>query len=460
MINRVCIAGAGTYGSYIANAISEKFPSVEIVIIEVGNEEIKNEAEIGFKSELNNNTYNAAKYGRYFGLGGTSSKWGGQLLFFSENDCQNDVSMDYIKLLNIKHWKNVLSRFFDNIPDLTEHKIDNIFYIKKGIWLNFKKRNLFKYFNIDKKKVEIIKNARVININNINGLVKSILIQSKEKVVQQVNADVFFLCCGAIESMRILDISNIIDLEDETNGFCDHVSTRSFRIKSRPLIAGHDFSYEFINKSLITKRIVGEFNGVSFYIQPVFNENFYFFQFLKEIIFKRKFSFKNLFSTFSQFFYLFPFAYNFLIKKKLYVYDSWELNIDAELSNTTCSIIRSKNIDAYDTQGVSINYSIPDQTYFLINYAKKCIKDLLEKENIMVEVLTNNTTVLKLEDTYHPFMLYKKNSLFLDRFNPLTNLYVCHTGILDRAGGLNPTATLFCLIEELIEKNLKIRSSG
>jgi hypothetical protein len=42
----------------------------------------------------------------------------------------------------------------------------------------------------------------------------------------------------------------------------------------------------------------------------------------------------------------------------------------------------------------------------------------------------------------------------------LTNLYVCHTGILDRAGGLNPTATLFCLIEELIEKNLKIRSSG
>lgn len=458
VIKKVCIAGAGTYGSYLANAISEAYPDIEIIIIEVGNENIQSEEQIGFKSELNGSPYNAAKHGRYFGLGGTSSMWGGQLLFLSENDCPNDPSMDYIKNLNIKHAPKVLSRFFKNLPDLSDEKIDSNLYLKKGIWLHFNKRNLFNYFNIIKKNIQVIKDSRVLKIDSQNNSVKSLTIQTKENHVKEVYADLFILTCGAIESMRILDASGLIIIKNETTGFCDHVSTRSFRVQSKPIIAGRDFSYRFIRKSLLTTRIIGDYKGVSFFIQPVFNEEFLFFQFLKDFIYKRKISFRLLLKTLFQFVHLFPFLYLYFIKKKLYIYGSWELNIDVELNKTNCSITNSKNFDAFGVNSIKIDYSIPEVTYDMIDYAKKIVSNLLVNESIKVEDLNKNSTGLKLEDTYHPFRLYQPETPFLDRFNPLSNLYVCHTGILNRAGGLNPTAVLFCLIEELVEKKLNIRS--
>jgi hypothetical protein len=457
---KICIAGVGTYGSYIANAISETYPDFDIILIEVGNNQIQSEAQIGFKSELKGNSYNAAKHGRYFGLGGTSSMWGGQLLFLSENDCPNDASMDYIKNLNIKHTPKVLSRFFDTLPDITEDEIGNGLYVKKGIWLHFNKRNLFKYFNIAKKRIELIQDARVLNVHLLGDSIKSISIQTKDKHVKEIYADLFFLSCGAIESVRILDASGLIKIANETVGFCDHVSTRSFRIQAKPFIAGHDFSYRFVHKSLLTTRIIGEYNGVAYFIQPVFNEEFRFFQFLKELIFKRKFSFSSFFKAISQFVHIFPFAYQYFIKKKLYVYGNWELNIDVELNKTNCSITNSNSLDAFGVNSIKIDYSIPKETYELIEHAKASVRNLLAKESIQIEELNEDTTGLKLEDTYHPFRLYQPETSFLDRFNPCSNLYVCHTGLLDRAGGLNPTAVLFCLIEELIEKKLNIRSLG
>jgi hypothetical protein len=460
MIKKICITGAGTYGSYLANAISETYPDIDIILIEVGNNQIQSEEQIGFKSELNGNSYNAAKHGRYFGLGGTSSMWGGQLLFLSENDCPNDSSMDYIKSLNCKHAPKVLSRFFDTLPDLTEYKIGDGLSVKKGVWLHFNKRNLFKYFNLAKKKIELIQDARVLKVNSLGDSIKSISIQIKGKHVKEIYADLFFLSCGAIEAMRILDASGLIKMANETVGFCDHVSTRSFRIQARPIIAGHDFSYRFVNKSLLTTRIIGEYNGVAYYIQPVFNEEFQFFQFLKELIFKRKFSFRRFLKAIAQFVHLFPFVYQYFINKKLYVYGKWELNIDVELNNTNCSITNSDSLDAFGVNSIKIDFAIPQETYKFIEHAKESVRSLLAKDSIQIEELNKDTSGLKLEDTYHPFRLYQPETSFLDRFNPISNLYVCHTGLLNRAGGLNPTAVLFCLIEELVEKKLNIRSLG
>jgi hypothetical protein len=40
-----------------------------------------------------------------------------------------------------------------------------------------------------------------------------------------------------------------------------------------------------------------------------------------------------------------------------------------------------------------------------------------------------------------------------EKINPLINLFVFNTGILNRAGGLNPTAVIFCIIEKHIEED-------
>jgi hypothetical protein len=160
----------------------------------------------------------------------------------------------------------------------------------------------------------------------------------------------------------------------------------------------------------------------------------------------------------SQFPHLFPFAFQYLIKNKLYVHGNWELNIDVELTNTNCAIGNSNNLDEFGVNNIKIDYSIPEETYNLIEHVKSVLKNIMAKEQMDIEELNIGTTSLKLEDTYHPFRLYQPNTPFLDRFNPLSNLYVCHTGLLNRAGGLNPTAVLFCLIEELVENKLNIRS--
>jgi hypothetical protein len=455
MNKNICIVGAGTYGSYLAHGLLQRDPSLNIKMIEVGSNKIKSESEIGYISNITNEQYNAASKGRFFGLGGTSAKWGGQLLFLSENDIFNNSTMDYIRNINIKYKNKVLSKFFKKIPELKETNIESDLYIKTGIWLNFKKRNLFTFFKLYKYKprLDILTNTRVIQINESNNKITSLSIL-KDGITLEIQADVFYITCGALESVRLLSSSNIIDLETESNSFSDHISTRTFNITSNnTLFCNHDFSYKFINGSLITTRIIGEIDGVSYYIQPVFNENFIFFNFLKNLIFKNTFIFNDFIKSLKQFYHLFPFVYNYIFKNKLYVYKNWDINIDIETDDINNKLSLSKNVDKYNQNGLDINFNISNSTIEKIYKVKDRIKKLLINQNIDFSETTSKDKSLKLEDTYHPFKLYNKNTSFNERFNPISNLYICNTGLLDRAGGLNPTAVLFCVLEDHLDKN-------
>ena len=454
MNKNICIVGAGTYGSYLAHGLLEKDPSINIKMIEVGNDNIMSESEIGYFSHITKEQYNAASKGRFFGLGGTSARWGGQLLFLSENDIPNDPTMDYVRNINIKYKNKVLSKFFKKIPVLKEINIESDLYIKTGIWLNFKKRNLFKFFKLHKYKsrLDILTNTRVIQINESNNKITSLSIL-KDSNQLEIQADVFYITCGALESVRLLSSSSIVDLETESNSFADHISTRTFTITSNnTLFCNHDFSYKFNNGSLLTTRIIGEIDGASYYIQPVFNENFIFFNFLKNLIFKNTFSFNEFIKSLKQFYHLFPFVYNFIFKNKLYVYKNWDINIDIETDDINNKLSLSKNVDKYNQNGLDINFNISNSTIEKIYKVKDRIKKLLVTQNIEFSETTSKDKSLKLEDTYHPFKLYNKNTSFNERFNPISNLYICNTGLLDRAGGLNPTAVLFCVLEDHLEK--------
>lgn len=449
MNKTICITGAGTYGSYLANAILECSPNTKIILIETGDRQVKSEEEIGFSSLLKEDIYNAASKGRFFGLGGTSAKWGGQLLFFSENDCTSDATMDFIKQLNCKYKDRVLSRFFQVAPNLEEKKIENDLYIKSGIWLQFNKRNLFNFFQLSKKaNIEVITNARVKNVNINCNKVDSITIL-KEGIEQYIQADTFYITCGALESMRLLAKSGFFMLEEETKGFADHVSTRSFLVEQLPpILCGHNFTYKFVGGSLITSRIIGEVDGATFYMQPVFNEQFIFFQVLKNLIFKRQISFVQIMKATKQLLHVFPFVIKYIFKNQLYVYKNWEINIDIEINDSENCIKHSNQKDEFGIDGIDIHFTIPQSTILRINKAKSKIRELLIKEGLTFKEISMDSTALKLEDTYHPYKLYNQKRGIQERFNPLVNLFVCHTGILDRAGGLNPSAVLFCLLED------------
>lgn len=452
-----CVLGAGTYGSYLCNVLTERFPNDKIVLVEVGNREIKSEEESGFFSSVIKGSYNGAKLGRYFGLGGTSGRWGGQLLFFSKLDFGNNEAMNEITEMNLTYRDTVLKRFFKKIPPVQETPINNNLFIKKGIWLPFNKRNLFDYFKINKKgSVEILTGTRLIKITADEGKVTAVTIL-KDGKEEQLKADIFYLTCGALESLRILNESGLTDIEQSSHGFSDHISMRCFKIKqSEPIIHNTDFTFRLLNKSLITTRIIGEVDGLSFYAHPIYNEDFIFFQFLKKLIFKRQFSVKQLLLASTQFFHLFPFAFNYLFLNKLYSFKPWYINIDIEMDENNNSITKAVEKDKLGEHGININFSIPQSTINKLFEARVIIRKLLIESKVMFEELNSEASTIKLEDTYHPYKLinWKQGQSFSASYNPLQNLYVFNTGILQRIGGINPTAALFCLIEKHVKEEL------
>ena len=109
---RIAVLGAGTYGSYVINSIIEKYPNAEITLFDVGDKSVKSEKEIGFYSSLKKAMYKGLTDGRYFGFGGASDKWGGQLLTYTGNDFKhsNDFMKEIINL-DIKNKDKMLAKF-------------------------------------------------------------------------------------------------------------------------------------------------------------------------------------------------------------------------------------------------------------------------------------------------------------------------------------------------------------
>ncbi|SHF39493.1 hypothetical protein [Flavisolibacter ginsengisoli] len=454
----ICILGAGTYGSYLANAISKKFPQSIIKLVEVGDSKTKNEEKAGFLSFVKSGFYDGIKKGRYFGLGGTSARWAGQLLFFSENDCPGDKRMQVIKHANIHYKDQVLRHFFKKIPDLKDYEIKKGLFFKQGIWLKFSQRNFFTYFKIKaKQNVQIIKDTRIVRLNVDNSRLVSVSIKNGSKH-EDLKADKFYLTCGAFESLRLLGVSGIYNLEKTTLGFRDRISMRGFTVLgTKTKIFDADFQHKIVNNSLLTSRIIGDVSGSSFYMKAIFNGQFAIWRQFKNIFSsKNSFSVRELLKGLASIHHVFPFAFNYLYHKKLYVYKTWEIFVDIELDENDNKISLSKETDKFGELGLDIYFNIPDSTKEKIKKAKAIVRDILIQNNLKYKETDDTIGIDNLRDTLHPYNLYnsQKELTFEETFNPVSNLFVLHTGILSRVGGINPTATLLCLIEKHVTEDL------
>ena len=165
-MKKIAIIGSGAYGSYAASLIGDLHPDWGIHIYEVGGKEIKNQDEIGLWSELLSNPYDALTKGRYFGFGGATAKWGGQILTFSKNDFANPSNfLKEIIALNEKYRQNIFRKvgIENNYP---EKRIANGLFTKTGVWLDYFSRNLFKKFKVEKyPNIHLHPHCRVIKIN-------------------------------------------------------------------------------------------------------------------------------------------------------------------------------------------------------------------------------------------------------------------------------------------------------
>jgi hypothetical protein len=448
----VCVIGAGTYGSYLINSIQEKYPDFKITLFDVGNSYIKSERDIGYYSFLKKSPYNGLSNGRWFGFGGSSTKWGGQLLTFSRNDFINPDQYLYdIVSLNIKHKEKILKRLGVFNP-YTENKVCGDLFTKTGVWLSYFRRDLFKCFNVDKRKyVNIVSNARVIRIFVDDKRNVSKIHYKKDGCIHEGFFDHYFLASGAFEIARLLLNSNLIDSNKVL--FSDHLSQRIFKISNGTVIGNEDFVFKVTGSSLITKRLIGEVNGYSFYAHPVLNTDFAFFQSLKSILFKNEFNllnFKNLLFNVPDFI---KFFYSILFKKRMYVLNNeWYMYIDIENPTSDSFVELSSEKDQFDEFGLNVHYSLGENTQVIYNEARDIVKKYLLDNDVSFHEYNETIKVENSEDIYHPYGMFSNFNSVKEYFNQFNNLFIVSTGVLPRAGGINPTAAVLPLIEEYFEK--------
>lgn len=449
------VLGAGTYGSYTANLLSEVYPHEKIFLFDVGNEYLKTESEIGYLSHIVNAPYKGLQKSRFFGYGGASVKWGGQLLTFSDNDFANPSPfLQDIVNLNQKYKDIVLAKFQleNKIP---EQRINANLFTKTGIWLSYFHRNLFKHFGIIKnRKIHLIPNSRITKIlskeKSITGI--EFLQDGQLKTAQY---DQYFLTCGAFESSRIL-INSGLSENKNLLPFSDHLSQRAFKIKSGTKMGNIDFRFLVKGASLITKRFTGEVDGYSFYSQPICNEDFPFFRDLKKLLFGHKLRSSLIFNIIKNIPQCIAFVWYMIVLKQMYVYkNEFYLQIDIEAPIESGKLILNNQIDKFGEKGLDIDLSILPQTGELFTKARAIIKEYLDKNGVVYEELPFSTSAEKYEDVYHPFGMFCNFNSVEHYFTHFDNMIVANTGILPRAGGINSTCAVFPLIEEYI--NIKMQ---
>ena len=454
---RFAVLGAGTYGCYISNLLSLVYPHEEIDLYDVGDEQVKDEKGIGFLSRITGANYVGLQKGRFFGLGGASNKWGGQLLTFGDNDFKNPNTLLQDIICINKKYKDVIYARFNLENKVADEKINNDLTIKTGVWLSYFHRNLYRFFGIAKNpKITIQRHCRVTRllVNSQQRVTGFEYIRQGERE-RSASYDYYFLTLGAFESGRLLIASGLV-LPIGQLPFGDHLSQRAFYVTSGPKIGPYDFTFKIQGASLITKRIIGEVDGSSFFSQPINNEDFPFFSDLKKLLFGHHFSIRLMWDIVKNIPACIAFAWDFFVLKKLYVHkNSYYLQVDIEAPVDSGKMQLSEETDAYKEQGLDVNLKIVEHTGELFVKARQQIKDFLDANGATYQELPFSTTAEKYEDTYHPFGIYSDYENIADYFGRFNNMLVANTGILPRAGGINSTAAVFPLIEEYVNNIMR-----
>lgn len=446
---RIAVLGAGTYGSYVINSLLNKYPDAQITLFDVGDKSIKSEKEIGFYSSLKKAMYKGLTDGRYFGFGGASDKWGGQLLTYTDNDFKhpNHFMRDIIEL-DKKDKDNMLAKFkIEN--KFPEKHISEELFTKTGVWLSALHRNFFQWFKINKRKqVTILSHCRVIRLESDNGKDIKAVIYKENGTEKSASFDYYFVTTGAFESARIL-LNSGLSKEDKIF-FSDHLSQKVFKIKKSTIIGDEDFVFRMKGTSLITKRMIGEVNDCSFYIHPVFNLKFPFFESVKEVLFKHHFKMKYVWNIFKDIPNVIGFAWAVLVLRRMYVMNNeWYLYIDIENPAKDNYVCLSKETDKYGVQGLDVYYHADKEAVDIYNKAKEIAIKHLEDCKTDYEILAEEINVQTCEDIYHPYGMFDFQDMN-DYYTRWNNMLVITTGVLPRSGGINPTASLLPVVDDFI----------
>ena len=494
----VCVIGAGAVGIYLTNRLIERGYSV--ILVEAGEANASDCTGIGFEAQFTGDTYPGATVGRYFGMGGSTSHWGGLLVPHTTSDIKEDPVWQEIVRTVSDNTREVLSklgyqsdpRFVDFVESIGSNHFDALKKIDVGtitsLFLPFAKKNFYKHLNSNKLNEtgsKIITNAVASDwkITSVNGQlsISGITAVSRNKNRLRINSSKYIVAAGALESARtLLELTENIEPQkkarDLGNYLGDHLSLPIADINKR-------------NQSTIIKHFAPHFSGrwmrsFRFSLKkghvgvPRFFGHFIFdtddsgINWIKELLrsFQRgelpSMNVKNLISGTGSVLRL---MHQRFAKSRLYIPNETDIRfqLDMEqLPSVDNRITLSNAHDDYGRRKMNIHWKISQNDIEAIKKLSTHFLDLwnsCDLEAIKLKPRNLNLKENKPHDAYHPVGVTKMGfedspvdmSYRLRNFN---NLFTISTGLLPTAGTANPTFSILCLAESLIKNSFEERS--
>jgi choline dehydrogenase-like flavoprotein len=219
----VLIIGAGIAGLILANRLRRN--KIRVAIMESGGLQAEETHPLNRVVQLGD-AYSGATQGRFRCLGGTSTRWGGALSPFLENDLSERPYLDLpafpVGMDIIRPYLGAVEELFgidggsyeeDFVIEAGARKYipigDCDFQARFAKWPAFKKRNIAVLFNesiqADRDlKVSINSTATAFNMEADSGRVVSVTGRHESGHSITVTAKHFVICAGAIETTRLL----------------------------------------------------------------------------------------------------------------------------------------------------------------------------------------------------------------------------------------------------------------
>jgi choline dehydrogenase-like flavoprotein len=496
----ICIIGAGAAGIYLAVELAAK--SLDVILLEAGDwTNVDALTMFGSEVEFEADLYPGATKGRFFGVGGTTSHWGGALVPHTTHDLkQTDDKTDmwaHIVGIATKKCPSVLRKLGwwsgDDFTRFARHRLNEVskklesvdIDVSSNLILPIGKKN-FRYllnrpirrggrlrlvYNAVVRDYEYIDRGSSAHLNRIEA------VSHKGRQIK-IDANQFILSAGAIESARILleldrtFCKPLFHVNSSAGCFlADHLSSEIAGVGSNDrksivnLFAprfhkGWMRSFRFVDRSgaASTPRAFAHF---------IFNSRNSGFHLAKKLLGSMQARLVPKVTPMEALRGIEGIArlgiYRYM-RSSLYIPTNAKvhLQLDVEqVSQRQNRVELGNKLDKFGRPVVSINWRITDQDKENIRVTAR---NFLAKWSTLAPHLPKlipldvASDTSKPHDAFHPVgtcRMGNKNKSVVDqnlRVWGLENLYVVSTGVLPSAGTANPTFTLLCLADDLIDR--------
>ncbi len=502
----VCVIGGGAAGIYLATQLARNGTSV--VIVEAGPVICTDTNSIGFEPIFETAPYAGATTGRFFGMGGSTSHWGGALVPHTIYDLRSTMPFanEWAHIVNVVEDKSfeVLWQLgyrgkvdFDSfagqsIAQATAALADCGIHVQASLHLPFRHKNLAGLLKVSKdwKLVpRVFFNAVVTtweirsghldntNVGKVDAVINEVEAVSRNGNKLTVSADKFVIAAGAIESARILLELNQSKpqsvlpatampgryLSDHLSLTIADVAPKSLKTAARMFVPrfskGWMRTFRFLQKN-VTESAPRAFAHFNFSNR---SRGFYLAKEVLSAMQRKRVPAVTLADIAGGAGDLMLLLYNRFMHSRMYVPKDtpayMQLDIEQKAIGENC-IHLTDHLDEYGRSIASISWKVTNKDMDRINeMAQIFLSKWPGKKAGLPELKSRNISDIGVKpyDAYHPTGTCRMGDdveAVVDRnlkVYGVKNLWVSSTGVLPSAGTANPTFTMLCLTHRLAD---------